>query len=421
MTNIRKIAASQKIIFSAALTTRLAATIFIFRNYFGPHLLFVQNEPSHIAAALVSGFGFSWPYAGAPPAPTAQQPPLYPLILAAIFKVFGVFSTMSAYVGVGLNIMAGALTSLLLLRLGKWYFNERVGIAAAWIWTLPWTYGALAFSASLSSPHLAALGFTALLLLLTKIPASNRNWFALGIFCGVLVLLQASLLTVFLAYIVWLFIRRNRFREPVLLCCLGLVLVVTPWTLRNRLILGRFIPLRDNFGLELWLGNRPSMQGTVDYSGDFPDHDPGTYARLGEIPYMETKFSEAKKYIADDPGAFVKRSLQRIVEFWHVPYTRVWLIVAMLAWVGAFLAVRKDRNAELLLTPLLVFPLVYYVTHMYPTYRLPIEPLVVLLATFAGFEITCRFLPVRNRSEQSDSSDLGEGPHSAERVRSLPG
>src|SRR5438270_7959875 len=130
MKNIRRIAASPWIIFSAALATRLSCVLFIFRTYFGPHLLFVQNEPAHVASALVSGFGFSSPYAGAPIAPTAQQPPLYPLILAAIFKIFGSSTNASAYAAVGLNVVAGAVTAVVLYRVGKLYFNEKGGLVA---------------------------------------------------------------------------------------------------------------------------------------------------------------------------------------------------------------------------------------------------------------------------------------------------
>src|SRR5579864_3566093 len=106
MKNIRRIAASPWLIFATALATRIASAVFVFRNYFPPQLLYLENEPSHIASALVSGFGFSAPYANAPIAPTAQQPPLYPFILATIFKIFGAFSIASAYAAFGLNILA---------------------------------------------------------------------------------------------------------------------------------------------------------------------------------------------------------------------------------------------------------------------------------------------------------------------------
>lgn len=45
----------------------------------GPERIYTQNEPSRIAWAVVSGYGYSSPWPRTPLQPTAQQPPLYPL------------------------------------------------------------------------------------------------------------------------------------------------------------------------------------------------------------------------------------------------------------------------------------------------------------------------------------------------------
>src|SRR5208282_6778138 len=125
---------------------------------------------------------------------------------------------------------------------------------------------------------LAALGFTALLLWVPKRLEGNRSWLVLGIYSGLLVLFQPSLLTVVLVYGGWLAVSKGS-SPRIWIALAGLLLTLAPWTVRNYVTFERFIPLRDNLGLELWLGNRPGMQGTVDFSGDFPDVDPGNYAR----------------------------------------------------------------------------------------------------------------------------------------------
>ena len=374
------------VVFALALGTRLAAAVFIFRNYFPPQLLFVQNEPSHIATALIAGRGFSSPYANVPVAPTAQQPPLYPLILAGIFKVFGVRTTASAWAAVALNILAGALTAVFLYFLGIFYFGETVGMLAAGIWVLPWMYRSLAFSSSLSSPYLAALAMTGLLLLLPKAVKKNNGWFALGIYAGLMLMLQPAFLSVLFLYAIWLAWSPTR-SPKMLLSLAALLLVVAPWTVRNCVQLGRLIPIRDDFGLELWLGNRPGMQGTADYNGDFPDHDPSTYARLGELPFMHAKLKQATDFILSDPLAFCERCLKRAVEFWYIPYSPAWISISVIGWIGAILAWRKGGMGILLAIPLVAFPLVFYITHNFPTYRHPIDPVIILLAAFAVVEL----------------------------------
>ena len=70
---------------------------------------FQGNEASHIAAHLVHGDGFASPFTDLA-IPTAQQPPLYPFLMAGIFKLFGAFSRISLYLILAANSFAGGLT-----------------------------------------------------------------------------------------------------------------------------------------------------------------------------------------------------------------------------------------------------------------------------------------------------------------------
>src|ERR1700710_1246947 len=48
-------------------------------------------EMGRIARALVTGYGFANPFNGHS-GPTAWTPPLYPLLLAGVFKFFGIYT-----------------------------------------------------------------------------------------------------------------------------------------------------------------------------------------------------------------------------------------------------------------------------------------------------------------------------------------
>jgi 4-amino-4-deoxy-L-arabinose transferase-like glycosyltransferase len=385
MKGARRIANSPLVIFLAAVCTRLAATLYMLKKGFAAEMLFVGNEPSHIAAALASGLGFSAPYAHTPIAPTAQQPPLYPLILAAIFKVFGIYTAQSAWVIVALHIVAGGLTAILIYRLGKLYFGETVGIVGAWLWVLPWMFRVRPFAVSSTNAYLAALGFAAFLLWLPRVMKENRGWFLIGAYAGLLLLLQTAFLSVFLVYGSWLALSKARSLR-MWLAVAGILVVVSPWMARNYIALGR-VTIRDNFGLELWLGNHPGMEGTLDYSRDFPGLDPSNYIQLGETNFMDTKFREARDFITSNPRAFLGRCLRRAVEFWHVPYPVSWILFFALGWIGAAFAWKTNRLSWLLVIPLAVFPLVYYATHSFASYRYPIEPVIILLAAYAVVEL----------------------------------
>src|SRR5215470_5200754 len=54
-------------------------------------------EMGRIGAAIASGRGFSDPFEGQT-GPTAWEPPLYPYVIAGVFKVFGVYTLASTFV-----------------------------------------------------------------------------------------------------------------------------------------------------------------------------------------------------------------------------------------------------------------------------------------------------------------------------------
>jgi len=96
-------------------------------------------EAGRIARALVTGYGYSDPFANAAFAhtgATAWLPPLYPLLLAAIFKLFGVYSHGSAAVLFILQSAFSAATALATYEIAARCFSCRVALWSAWIWAL---------------------------------------------------------------------------------------------------------------------------------------------------------------------------------------------------------------------------------------------------------------------------------------------
>src|SRR3979411_3317661 len=73
-------------------------------------------EMGRIARALVTGYGYADPFTGHS-GPTAQSPPLSPLLLAAVFKIFGVYPPASAWVILTINSIFSAATSLLIYEI----------------------------------------------------------------------------------------------------------------------------------------------------------------------------------------------------------------------------------------------------------------------------------------------------------------
>ena len=87
------------------------------------------NEPAHIAWSVLSGYGYSSPWANTLVMPTAQQPPVYPYLLVAIFKLAGTYSYRSLWIAVGMNAFCSALTAIVILKTGKRTFDASAGVS----------------------------------------------------------------------------------------------------------------------------------------------------------------------------------------------------------------------------------------------------------------------------------------------------
>ena len=388
------IAQSARVIFLIALTLRL----WVLRQLLPGkafHYFYGYNEPSRIAWALVSGFGYSSPWPNTPLAPTAQQPPLYPFLIAAIFKMAGAYSYWSLWIAVGLNAVISSLSAVMILRLGKRDFGLAAGVLAAWIWSC-WLYEA-AVSVRLWESSLSALLLIAGLWLLPELAVTSRAllWLLFGLLAGVAALCNTTLLSVFLPFWIWLWLSHRRrgsscgrwLLASVAVC----LLVLTPWTIRNYRTFHQLMPIRDNFGMELWIGNHEGV--THQYPLDYPLLNPAEYNRLGEITFMETRGEIATQFIRQHPAQFLRLSLRRVFLFWTAPTGSAWPWISLLAWLGMVLAIRnKGWQAVPYAVVLLMFPLVYYITHSYDTYRHPIEPQILLLTSYAATAIAGPFL-----------------------------
>src|ERR1700676_1616179 len=85
-------------------------------------------EMGRIARSIAMGQGFSSP-TDVPTGPSAWAPPVYPYILAGVFKLFGIHSNLSAWVILTFNSIFSALTCLTLYRIGEKIYGVAVARA----------------------------------------------------------------------------------------------------------------------------------------------------------------------------------------------------------------------------------------------------------------------------------------------------
>jgi len=92
-------------------------------------------EMGSIGRSIAAADGFSSPF-GEPTGPTAWEPPLYPYLIAGVFKVFGIYSLTSAVVLLAINSVFSALTCIPIFWIARRSFGEKVALWTCWLWAL---------------------------------------------------------------------------------------------------------------------------------------------------------------------------------------------------------------------------------------------------------------------------------------------
>ena len=364
-------------------------------------------ELGRVARAIAAGEGFSSPLRLFDTGPTAWFTPIYPYLVAGIFKIWGIYSDLSHIIIAMLNSAFVALTVIPIHGIAKRTFGHGVAVASSWVWVFLPT--AMFFPiAWVWDTTLAAL-FLALIfwatLAMRDTPAISA-WAGYGALWAIGVLINPSILSLFPFLLGWLLWQSRKGHAPWAKLAASTVLVFTialvPWTVRNYRVFGKFIVFRSNFGLELWLGNNPSVPDTWSpWLHPNDNYEEGEkYKRMGEIAYMAEKQKEAFAFMRTHPADALYFTFRRFVNNWlgvtdspvdswsHSPfYIKAFIVLNCLfplfTLLGALLAHRERRpEAVPCVMVLLVFPLIFYVTHTSLRYRFPMDPIMVVLASY---------------------------------------
>ena len=409
-TSLKRLASSPVFIAAVALALRLAILWWTWHRA-APAETYQPFgfEAGRVAESIASGRGFSSPLPLVTTGPTAYLCPIYPYLLAGIFKVWGIYSFDSQVIAQALNCLFAALTVFPIFAIAKRTFGVNVAVFAAWLWVvlpnawhLPIAY---VWDTTLTALWFA-LVFWATLALREK--SGLARWAGCGALWAIGALINATILSVLPFLFLWLLWRAHKestpWFRPVLAAALVFVAGIAPWTIRNYRVFGKFIPTRSPFGLVLWIGNNPSELDENSFSMH-PVWNPveaEKFKQMGEVSYMSAKKNEALAFMRSHPAATVERTAKRVPAYWFQvtdrPYDNLFAdppyikalflfnaVYVLFCWLGAWLAWRRGNPyAVPYLVVLLIFPLVYYLTDVLVRYRFPIDPILTILAVYGA-------------------------------------
>jgi len=306
----------------------------------------------------------------------------------------------------GINCVFATLTCIPIFWIAHRTFGERVALWSAYTWALcpyVWYWGIHWIWDTTFTPFVLACVFL-LALELVEWPGW-QGWAVFGAVYGVGALANPTMLA-FLPFCgLWIWQQRYKRGLPslagVVLSSAVFFLVLSPWLMRNYEVFGRFVFIRNDFGLQFRLGNGPYADGML-----MPYLQPNLnqlelekFQRLGEIAYAADCKRIALDWIRANPGRFAVISLKRFFYFWNgVPRptsgnawidfrTSAFLVTSVLALWGLGRALRQKRSGAWLFAGLvLTYPTVYYFVFPHARYRHPMEPELLILIVFLLLE-----------------------------------
>jgi 4-amino-4-deoxy-L-arabinose transferase-like glycosyltransferase len=234
-----------------------------------PRVIFVLSVHRHgfafndtlfydiLGAQIADGHGFSH-FDGTP---SAQWPPVYPVLLGGLFGLLGNHQTA----GLIFNAFIGAATIPLLYFVAYRTFGRREAVLCGIALALMPVH--IYFADVLLSETLFVFLLVGLFALLIALPRRRVSALVVGLAVGVCALTRGEGMLLLLIPLAmwWPEVPRRELLVRMAIAAVGVALLVVPWTIRNAIQMNAFIPVSTNGGQTLWSGHNPRADGGPTY------------------------------------------------------------------------------------------------------------------------------------------------------------
>jgi 4-amino-4-deoxy-L-arabinose transferase-like glycosyltransferase len=381
----------------------------------GPRITDEQHYVE-LAGSLTAGRGFAWSTGEL----TSLRPPLYPAMIASIWRVTHTGDLQTIRV---VQMLISLLTTFVVYDLGRRVFSARVGSIAA---VVTWLYPSLVYvNFALLTETLFTAWLMAFVWLSVVLVERPRPLVALA--CGVVLGLGAltrSVLWPFpllLCPLLVLMLQGSwprRLAMPALVLA-GFAAVITPWAIRNTRLQHVTTIVDTMGGMNLRMGNYEytpedriwdavSLKGEKNWVYALTQEPPGPPPPGGVFTEgMKDKWAQRKAiaYIKAHPGTFIRRAFIKFGDFWGLERSyaagvqqglyhpsRVLAAMAIAAMLvsyvalslsgvaGFWLAGIRWRPLVLMLLPVLALVGAHTIVFGHERYHLPLVPILALFA-----------------------------------------
>lgn len=388
------------------------------------------------------GYGPAYVQQGAP---SAYRPIGYPFLLSLTIRLFGeswwVAVLFQTVMGTGVVLATYRLTTRLFGSTAGWIAGVLTALIADHVmWSsvlgseIPFALMTL-LGVTLWVPKFQTAAEAGGTKVAELIDPSLQRLFLSGLLLGLATLIRPVLLPVAGLYLLyaclcnWGRLRSRavlrRIITSTVVLSMGMMLVITPWTVRNFIVLGAFVPVSTNGGVNLWQGNNPQANGEYYWSWD-PTINPLLMAS-NEVERDRLGRRLAMAWIMNNPKAFIRLGFKK---WWYLfrlhsaPYFTIgqaarplpaWFVdgVYWWMWSGLFLLLSltvvgsavwlvtfRLHDGSLGRTSLPILFILYmlaihFVFPAWDRFRFPFTPFMLALAGLAGDYVMKKFHYVR--------------------------
>jgi hypothetical protein len=352
------------------------------------------------ARNLASGAGYGW----APGQLTAHWPVGTSFVYSIFYRCFG-FTYVPIVV---FNIWISLGTIWVTMTLATRWFGRQAAFGAGLL--LAFWPAQIEFVSVLGSELL----FNALLMTWLVIWDSMRSkpWITglvLSVVAAGTCYVRPTGLLIPVVLFVLDLVRDRKLVDPAIKAAVTLIfacLLITPWSIRNTRLLGSFVQISTNAGVNFWEGNNPTSDGSTQAL-------PADTMNMNEALRDEYLGKLAKAYIREYPGKFVIRTMSKAVRlyshesigvYWNkaglesrfgtgvfIPLkvfsSLYWACALMLGFGGLISLVRRIGLLGALFQPAvalwLYFTAIYAVTVIQDRYHFAAVPFIAMLGGLA--------------------------------------
>ena len=258
----------------------------------------------------------------------AYRPPLYSIVLTILYALFG----GSVWTVRIFQAVIGTASCGILFVLGRKLEGQRVGLVAAGLGAILPIF--VFFSNVVMAETLLVFLTVLCLSMISRLENdfSYLNACLFGVVLGASVLCKPVLAS-WIPFLCWGWFRYLKVDIGRILGRLTMLLVVAaftvfPWTIRNYLVTGYWIPVSANLGMNLMVGNEPDATG---FYQDEMDYISMLHRFAGPVNHaVEADRMVASKMAAlilENPGRFAILAVRKLVLYWRPwvfgePFTR---------------------------------------------------------------------------------------------------